>query len=84
MAWQEAVTVDRVIELLNELIELDREAVSKLIDARVTCSQPLTDHPTVQVGQREDGTFRVGVLGLLNWVSPISVRIYTLRVVHLQ
>jgi hypothetical protein len=37
-----------------------------LINVHVACNQAMADHPTVQVAQLEDGTFAVGLLGILN------------------
>jgi len=56
---------NRIVNFLNELLEIDPAAVSALIAARVPCNQFLADHPTVQIGE-ERGEFRVGLLGLLN------------------
>ena len=61
----EVVSVDQVIELLNELVEIDAPAIAALIANRVPCNQSLADHPTVQVGAQHGG-FHVGVLGVLN------------------
>ena len=57
---------EEVVEFLQELIELDPEAVAELVAARVPCSRALADHPTVQVGAAKDGGFEVGILGVLN------------------
>ncbi len=55
----------RIIDFLNELVAIDREAIEKLIEFRVPCNQALADHPTVQVESVGYGP-RVGLLGLLN------------------
>jgi hypothetical protein len=62
----ECVTVENVVNLLNELIELDPDAVTALVNARVPCNARVASHPTVQVGVVDDGGYRVGPLGLLN------------------
>lgn len=62
---REIVSIDDVIELLNECILLDRPAIGALIANRVPCNQPLADHPTVQV-MAQHGGFHVGMLGILN------------------
>lgn len=70
----------RIVAFLQEMIDLDPEAVSALIAARVPCSQALAGHPSVQVGTAaevaklqasEEGEpaglpYRVGLLGFLN------------------
>lgn len=65
---ENVVDVDRVIEFLNSLVELDQEAIEKLIEARVFCNEALADHPTVQVGTYHSDSKlpKVGMLGILN------------------
>ena len=55
----------KIVDLLNELIKQDPDAMSALISARVPCGELLADHPTVQVGETDTG-YEVGLLGILN------------------
>ena len=59
---------DDMIAFLNELLALDAQAVTDLINSRVQCNEAMANHPTVQVGGEtgKPETFRVGLLGLLN------------------
>lgn len=64
---------ERCVELLNEMIESDPEAVSGLCSARIPCNEALADHPTVQVGpcpscSDDPQVDRVGLLGVLNGI----------------
>lgn len=66
-----AVTVDQAIDMLNDLLKLDREAITQLLDRRVLCSESMADHETVQVLERQHkngkaSTYTVGLLGILN------------------
>jgi hypothetical protein len=56
---------DDLIAFLNELPEIEGDAVADLVVARVPCNQGLADHPTVQVGASACG-HEVGFLGILN------------------
>ena len=59
----------QTIAVLNEALELDQEAVQKLIDYRVPCNDDLADHETIQVLANEDGSnTRVGLLGIINGI----------------
>jgi hypothetical protein len=69
--------VDAAIAFLNELLVLDPDAVTALVEARVECNAALGEHPTVQVtgavvAEHQDGSVdlgpprRVGFLGVLN------------------
>jgi hypothetical protein len=57
--------LEKIADLLNEALALDRPAVAALIANRVPCNEALADHPTIQVGVQHGG-FHVGLLGLLN------------------
>lgn len=59
---------DHIINVLNELVALDREAVTKLVETRVPCNQALADHPTVQVSEGPS----VGLLGVLNGIAGVD------------
>ncbi|MFA7120750.1 MAG: hypothetical protein WC277_04680 [Bacilli bacterium] len=54
-----------VVDFLNDLVEVDGEAVEKLFECHVPCNKGLADHPTVQVAKQHGG-WKVGMLGLLN------------------
>lgn len=60
-----SVTIDEVVQFLNEVTEIDQSAMTALLETRVPCNQALADHPTVQVQARNDQN-SVGFLGLLN------------------
>ena len=56
---------EKIVALLNELLEMDRPAIAVLIANRIPCNQKLADHPTVQVISQHGG-YHMGLLGLLN------------------
>ena len=53
------------LKILNEALERDPVAISRLINLRVDCNSSLAAHPTIQVADYS-GQHKVGVLGLLN------------------
>lgn len=67
----DAKLVRHIVELLQEAIELDRNAVSALVAARVPCNEALANHPTIQVGDSA-GCFSVGLLGILNGLCGVD------------
>ena len=70
-----ADAVTKALQVLNEALLLDPEAVTRLVNLRVECNPGLVAHQTIQVGAY-DGVAKVGVLGLINGVvgdSPTGV-----------
>lgn len=64
---QEMITLDSTIEFLNGLLAYDRQAVTDLLNARVTANQAMVDHPTVQAGEND-----IGFLGVLNGLFGLN------------
>lgn len=60
-------TPDDVVVLLNELLELDRSAITKLCDTRIECNKNMAIHQSLQV-RHEDGLYKVGLIGVLNGI----------------
>ena len=75
---KDSVSLDEVIDFLNELLEVDCLAIQGLIENRQSCNEAMADHPTVQVhaycacgeedGCSKCGEFSVGLLGILNGI----------------
>lgn len=57
--------ISAAVNLLNDVLERDPKAITKLINMRVNCNEQLANHHTVQVHKFDD-IYRIGVLGLLN------------------
>jgi len=69
MSIKETITVQDVIDLLNEALKLDPKAVQDLIESRVTCNENLGLHPSIQVSNYHiKGVLTVGMLGFLNGI----------------
>jgi hypothetical protein len=71
------VTVDQIVDFLNESLELDREAVQTLFATYCHCNQAMADHPTIVVdvdrsclGAEEATT--VGLLGFFQGIAAID------------
>lgn len=59
------LSIDDVIDYLNELLALDRPAIAALVANRVPCTEALADHRSVQV-QSQHGGYHIGLLGIIN------------------
>ncbi len=57
--------IELAVEVLNEALDRDPEAVTELINMRADCNARLATHPTIQA-QKFGDVYRVGVLGILN------------------
>lgn len=66
------ISLQQVVDVLNEILAADPRAVHLLIEHRVRCNRALADHPTVQVGitcyAESEATYEVGLLGIINGI----------------
>ncbi len=58
---------NKTVDLLNECLITDKEAISKLVNERVVVSETLADHPIIQV-RAINGDYLLGILGILNGI----------------
>lgn len=64
---KESVTIDDVIKYLNELVDLDRDCISRLMLKYEKCNNGIVNHPTCQA--TKDGY--VSLLGLINGIFGV-------------
>ena len=67
------MAVDKVgakmmVDFLNGLLNVDREAIEALTKTRIPCNKAMAEHPTVQVGEIywHKTKCDLGLVGLLN------------------
>ena len=70
----DSITPEDVVKVLNSAMKADRVTIQAMIFGRVTCNQAMADHPTIQVGQAGDGSFEVGILGIINGLFGVDER----------
>jgi len=76
---RETISINDVLELLNDLVITDRRVVENLIEARFGCNEHLAKHDTIQVLEVPENEcddysdrYMVGILGILNGLFGIS------------
>ena len=68
---KQVISAQDVISLLNEMLRLDRQATTNLINNRVVCNENMAAHPTIQVQPVVkfdfiNHSYFVGMMGVLN------------------
>lgn len=64
---RETLTVDDVIDFLNDLIVRDYHAVRRMTGISIPCNRSLVSHPSLQVDLGEEGVpASFSILGLIN------------------
>lgn len=62
---RQSLTPNDVVDLLNELVAMDRVAVGALLSNRIPCNELVANHPTIPV-QAQNGGFYVSFIGVVN------------------
>ena len=63
------ITIDNVVNLLNDLAEKDNECIKNLCLTRIECNDLIANHKYVQVHQKPQS---VGLLGILNGLFEVN------------
>ncbi len=66
MPLHESIDAEDAVNFLNELVKLDSEAISALIQSRVPCNEKMENHWSVQVTGADGGPSLLGFLGVIN------------------
>ena len=73
MAIREMISVDDVVDFLNDLLTIDRNFTEKLIMTRFKCNDELICHPTVQHLMNPEMTAAyAGFMGVINGLFGVD------------
>jgi len=66
------VTVQGVVDLLNEALRIDPHALCDLSGEKITVNKELALHPTIQCVETGKGRYEVGLIGFLNGLFGVD------------
>jgi len=67
------VSIEHVVEFLNEALKIDRIAISSLLTASVVCNRDMSDHWSVQAWEAdENGDYHVRMIGVINGIFGVD------------
>ncbi len=66
MRKRDEISAQYIVDFLNELLRIDKFAITDLVSERISVNKELANHPTVQVQELVKGVQEVGLLGILN------------------
>jgi hypothetical protein len=68
------MSIEEAINILNDILKTDKEAIKKLVEYRVPCNKELMLHKTVQVLCIDGGEPTVGLMGIINGIFGVHER----------
>ncbi|HEY3983190.1 3'-5' exonuclease [Cedecea sp.] len=60
------LSAQKAVDTLQQLFKADADAITALVDHRVECSELFAGKTTATVGQRPNGAYIVGLIGIIN------------------
>lgn len=64
-------TFDQILNLLQQAVACDRNAMDELCGLRVPCNDALAEHPTIQVSGMQGEPTVVGTIGIVNGICEL-------------
>lgn len=66
MEKRDEISAQYIVDFLNELLRIDKFAITDLVSERISVNKELANHPTVQVQELVKGVQEIGLLGIIN------------------
>lgn len=79
--YRKEITAEFVVEFLNNLLKIDKDAIMNLIENRVRCNDAIGNHEEVQASFNS-GRLSLGLLGLINGFFGVNDKGYGCIVAH--
>ena len=65
-----STAIDDILRVMNEALDADPEAITKLVEKRVECNQKLVEHPTIRCAKSHPfQSHTIGLMGILNGIA---------------
>lgn len=82
MIKRHEICVEFVVEFLNELVRLDKYAMTDMMSERITVNKDFRNHPTVKVKELVEGVPEIGLLSILNGMFGLEGETQAIEVIR--
>ena len=66
MIKRDEISAQYVVDFLNELLRMDKYALTDMMSERISVNKELKNHPTVKVKELVEGVPEIGLLSIIN------------------
>lgn len=81
MIKRDEVSAQFVVDFLNELLRMDKYALTDMMTERISINKELQTHPTLQAKEREKGVQEIGLLAVINGMFGLEGETVAIEVV---
>ena len=66
MIKRDEISAQYVVDFLNQLLQMDKYALTDMMSERISVNKELKNHPTVLVKELVEGVPEIGLLSIIN------------------
>jgi len=81
MLKRDEVSAQYVVDFLNELLRLDKYALTDMMSERITVNKGLKNHPLLKTKELVEGVREVGLLAIINGLFGLEGETFAIEVV---
>ena len=81
MIKRDEISAQYVVDFLNELVRLDKYALTDMMSERISVNRELQNHPTVMPKELVEGVHEVGLLSVINGMFGLEGETQAIEVI---
>lgn len=82
MIKRDEITAQYVVDFLNELVRLDKYALTDMMSERISVNKELKIHPTVLSKELVEGEPEIGILSILNGMFGLEGEVQAIEIIR--
>lgn len=81
MIKRDEISAQYVVDFLNELLRMDKYALTDMMSERISVNKELKNHPTVMSRELVEGVPEIGLLSVLNGMFGLEGKTVAIEVI---
>lgn len=81
MKKRDEISAQYVVDFLNELVRLDKYALTDMMSERISVNKELKNHPTILVKELVEGVPEIGLLSIINGMFGLEGETQAIEVI---
>lgn len=81
MIKRDEISAQYVVDFLNELLRMDKYALTDMMSERISVNKELLTHPTVKARELVEGVHEIGLLSVLNGMFGLEGETVAIEVI---
>lgn len=82
MIKRDEISAQYVVDFLNQLLRLDKYALTDMMSERISVNTELKNHPTVQFKELVEGVPEIGLMSVINGMFGLEGETFAIEVIR--